>query len=69
MRFEVASADGSTRLVIEHRNIPADVVVGYGAGWHAHLDWLEAQLAGKRFDFWPRYRELRPLYEDAGEAA
>jgi hypothetical protein len=40
------------------------------AGWHAHLDRLRAHAGGEEFEFWPRYRELHPLYEDAlAEAA
>jgi hypothetical protein len=50
--------------------IPVSVLVGISAGWHAHLDWLDAHAGGEEFEFWPRYRELRPLYEDAlAEAA
>ena len=45
--FELEGTDaGGTRLVLEHRTLPADQAPGYGAGWHAHLDMLGARLEG-----------------------
>jgi uncharacterized protein YndB with AHSA1/START domain len=65
VRFELEESDGGTLLTFTHSGIPVSVLVGMSAGWHAHLDWLRAHLAGRDFEFGPRYRELRPLYEDA----
>lgn len=46
VRFELAAQGAQTRLVLEHRLLPPDQAVGYGAGWHAHLDMLTAQITG-----------------------
>jgi uncharacterized protein YndB with AHSA1/START domain len=65
VRFELEEADGATRLVLDHRGLPAAEIVSVGAGWHSHLDWLDAHLAARSdFDFWPRWRELAPTYTD-----
>jgi uncharacterized protein YndB with AHSA1/START domain len=66
--FELADAPEGTRLVLDHRDLPADGAVSFGSGWHSHLDWLEAHLDGREHDFWARYRELNPLYEDLAAA-
>jgi uncharacterized protein YndB with AHSA1/START domain len=65
VRFELAEAAHGTLLTFDHSGIPTSMLVGMSAGWHAHLDWLRSHVAGNDFDFRPRYRELRPLYEDA----
>jgi uncharacterized protein YndB with AHSA1/START domain len=62
VRFELRPENGATRLVLEHRELPAGTVVQFGAGWHAHLDMLGAGFGGGEVDFWARYRELRPAY-------
>jgi uncharacterized protein YndB with AHSA1/START domain len=64
VRFELDRADGGTRLVLDHRALPSDEVVSVGAGWHSHLDWLEAHLSARDFEFDPRWRELEPTYGD-----
>jgi uncharacterized protein YndB with AHSA1/START domain len=54
----------ATRLVLVHTAVPADWAVGYGSGWHAYLDRLEAQLDGNEPPDWTeRAAEVRPLYE------
>jgi uncharacterized protein YndB with AHSA1/START domain len=64
VRFELRPDGDGTILVLDHRGLPAETAPGYGGGWHAHLDALEAQLgAGGKPDWWGRYRELAPLYE------
>jgi uncharacterized protein YndB with AHSA1/START domain len=69
VRFELEPDGDGTILVLDHRGLPAEAAPGYGGGWHAHLDSLEAHLgAGGEPDWWGRYKELAPLYE-AQEAA
>jgi uncharacterized protein YndB with AHSA1/START domain len=69
VRFELRPDGDGTILVLDHRGLPAAAAPGYGGGWHAHLDALEAHLgAGGEPDWWGRYKELAPLYE-AQEAA
>jgi uncharacterized protein YndB with AHSA1/START domain len=63
VRFELAVANGGTLLVLEHRSIPVDEVVGFGAGWHSHLDGLELALDGRAHDWDGRFAELKPLYQ------
>jgi uncharacterized protein YndB with AHSA1/START domain len=69
VRFELRPDGDGTILVLDHRGLPVQAAPGYGGGWHAHLDSLEAQLGtGGEPDWWGRYKELAPLYE-AQEAA
>jgi uncharacterized protein YndB with AHSA1/START domain len=69
VRFELRPDGDGTILVLDHRGLPTKAAPGYGGGWHAHLDSLEAHLgAGGEPDWWGRYQELAPLYE-AQEAA
>lgn len=68
VRFELEEAEGATRLVLDHRALPVSETISVGAGWHSHLDWLEAYLADSDFDFWPRFRELGPTYTDLAAA-
>lgn len=65
VRFELEETPEGTVLTFDHSGIPMSMLVGMSAGWHAHLDWLRAHVTRAEFDFGPRYRELRPLYEDA----
>ena len=68
VRWEVSPAGDGSRLVLDHGALPGRLAPSIGAGWHSHLDWLEAHLSAAGHDFWPRYRELLPLYEDAAAA-
>jgi uncharacterized protein YndB with AHSA1/START domain len=68
VRFELQETPGGTLLTFDHLGIPVSMLVGMSAGWHAHLDWLRAHVGGGELEFGPRYRELRPLYDDAVEA-
>jgi uncharacterized protein YndB with AHSA1/START domain len=61
--FEIAPAGPGTILVLEHRRIDPGSVVGFGAGWHGHLDALGALLAGHSYDLDGSYQRLRPVYE------
>lgn len=64
LRIELAAEDGGTRITLNHRLLPGDQVIGYGAGWHAHLDQLNEMLTGQEVGDWEyRFRELLPLYE------
>ena len=68
VRFEIEPREQGVHLVLDHRQLPRDMAVGYGAGWHAHLDMLGAALVGSTLDFMPRYEELRPAYEERAGA-
>ena len=64
LRFELRPDDEGTILVLDHRGLPVEAAPGYGGGWQAHLEALEAHLrAESQPDWWGRYKELRPLYE------
>jgi uncharacterized protein YndB with AHSA1/START domain len=65
VRFDLEPVDRSTtRLRLRHWMLPSDQAVGYGAGWHAHLDQLEAALDGSgEIDWMERFRELMPEYQ------
>ena len=66
LRFELTSAETGTDLVLEHRLLPNEQAVGYGAGWHAHLDMLAAQIAGEpAIDWDERFGEVYPIYAGA----
>ena len=58
----VLTAEGErTRLVVEERGLPLDVLYKYGAGWHAHIEdlaatWPEANPSGRRAGSAPRSR-------------
>ena len=69
LRFELRPDGDGTILVLDHRALPVEAAPGYGGGWQAHLEALEAHLGAEgQPDWWGRYKELRPLYE-AQEAA
>lgn len=53
---------------LDHRGLPPGAIAGYGAGWHSHLDSLEAHLAGGEADCSARFAELGPEYEREAEA-
>jgi uncharacterized protein YndB with AHSA1/START domain len=55
-----------TRMVLDHRLVPGDQTIGYGAGWHAYLDHLAAVLGGRDPGPWSeRFDELLPSYQAA----
>lgn len=64
VRFELEAIDpGTTKLRLHHRMLPVDQAAGYGAGWHAYLDCLEAVAIGREpVDWDERFRELLPDY-------
>ncbi len=60
----VLSAEGDkTRLVIEERGLPLDVLHFYGAGWQAHVEDLARYLAGGESQWKARWDELSATYE------
>lgn len=64
LRIELAESAGGTKLTLNHRLLPGDQVVGYGAGWHAHLDQLAEVVTGRQPSNWDaRFAELLPLYQ------
>lgn len=66
IRFDLEAVDvDRTKLRLDHRLLPPDQAVGYGAGWHAHLDQLDHQLAGATpFDWAERFSVLMPEYQE-----
>lgn len=67
-RFELRPDGDGTILVLDHRGLPPGSIAGYGAGWHSHLDSLEAHLRGGEADWTARFQELGPDYERQAEA-
>lgn len=65
VRFELTADGNGTVLVLDHRGLPPAAIAGYGAGWHSHLDSLEAHLAGGEADWSARFEELGPAYEES----
>ena len=64
--FELTPVEAMTQLVLEHRLLPPDQAAGYGAGWHAHLDMLTAQVTGiDPVDWETRFNEVLGRYAGA----
>ncbi len=48
-----------TRLVLEHRQLPANQTAGHAAGWHSYLDRLAESISGGTLaEWWPRWEEV-----------
>lgn len=63
VRFELEPRGERVHLVLTHRALPTDSYVTIGAGWHAHLDTLVAQISGAGGpDANARYETLAPHY-------
>lgn len=60
---------GRTRLVVEERGLPLDVLYKHGAGWQAHIEDLGRYLAGGESNWKARWTELSPAYESLGVSA
>ena len=59
--FELTAKGADTLLTLTHRRPPnRDVLLSVSAGWHAHIDVMEAKLAGRtpgpHWDNWVRLR-------------
>jgi uncharacterized protein YndB with AHSA1/START domain len=64
--LELSGNDEGTTLVLEHRILPPEQAVGYGAGWHAHLDMLSAHISGDDpIDWDKRFGEVLGAYAGA----
>jgi uncharacterized protein YndB with AHSA1/START domain len=63
----VLTAEGEqTRLVVEERGLPLDVLHKHGAGWQAHIEDLGRYLAGGQSNWKARWTELTPAYQSLG---
>jgi uncharacterized protein YndB with AHSA1/START domain len=63
----VLTAEGErTRLVVEERGLPLDVLYLHGAGWQAHVEDLGRYLAGGESMWKVRWEELTPAYQSLG---
>ena len=59
----VLTAEGdTTRLAVEERGLPLDVLHFHGAGWQAHVEDLARYLAGGASEWKIRWQELTPAY-------
>jgi uncharacterized protein YndB with AHSA1/START domain len=67
LRLELEPRGQGTLLVLDHRRVPGAAAAGYGAGWHSHLDALEALGTSVRTDWDTRFAELLPEYRTAAE--
>ena len=63
--LELEPQGRDTLLTVTHRRLPNRAnVCGVSAGWHAHLDVLDAVLSDTRpAPFWDAWRRLRAEYE------
>ena len=63
--FELESRGDEVLLTIIHRRLPSrDMLVKVAAGWHAHVDVLEAKIASVApRPFWSNWQDLRDEYE------
>jgi uncharacterized protein YndB with AHSA1/START domain len=68
LRLELEPRGSGTLLILDHRRLTETVAVGYSAGWHAHLDRLEALHKGERVDWDERFAELVPRYRETAQA-
>jgi len=63
--FALAPAGNKILLTLIHRNAPdRGTMLGVSAGWHAHLDVLDAIVSGtKAKPFWDNWAALKPIYD------
>ena len=59
----LAREGDATRLVIEERGLPLDVLHLHGAGWQSHAEDLGHHLTGGDSQWKVRWEELSPSYE------
>ncbi|HEY0085135.1 MAG TPA: SRPBCC family protein [Allosphingosinicella sp.] len=64
--FELTPRGSEVLLTVVHRGVPDRAsLLNFAPGWHAHLDVLEAALAGTRPEpFWDAIVRLKAEYED-----
>ena len=63
VRFELVEVAGGTQLLLTHRDLVPPETPGTAAGWHSHMDKLEAVLGDVELDWRGRFDELEPRYE------
>jgi len=63
--FELERAGDEVLLTLTHRRLPGrEMMTKVAAGWHAHLDVLDAKIAGKEpKPFWANWASLKSDYE------
>jgi len=63
--FELETMGEEVRLTVTHRRArDRSQLLGVSAGWHAHLDVLEARLRGGTLaPFWKSWTQLRAAYD------
>ncbi len=63
--FDLAPAGARVLLTITHRRLPdRGTMLNVSAGWHAHVDILEAALAGTAAaSFWDNWSTLKDDYD------
>ena len=64
LRYDLVADGDTTVMTLTHRLLRVEQVSGYGAGWHAYLDALEAVVAGAPAPDWDaRFAAVRVAYE------
>jgi len=63
--FELERAGDDVLLTLTHRRLPSrEMMTKVAAGWHAHLDVIEAKIAGQSPKaFWANWASLKSDYE------
>ena len=63
--FELSPAGDKVLLTLIHSNAPnRGTMLGVSAGWHAHLDVLDAIISGTEpKPFWDNWAALKPIYD------
>ncbi len=70
VRWVLSDDAQGTRLELTHTRLAADAASGFAAGWHTHLERLDARLRGEPSP-WDdsRFAELHGAYSVAGAGA
>jgi uncharacterized protein YndB with AHSA1/START domain len=62
--IELESVDDRVMMVLTHADLAEPLLARCGAGWHAHLEILEARLKGEEPPaFQETFKSLTPIYE------
>ena len=64
LRIDLRTTENGSALELVNSGLPLSTVAGVGPGWHTHLEYLNAALHNEGFDFWQRFHELEPRYEE-----
>lgn len=64
--FELSQLGPDVMLTLIHKRAPnREVLLNVSAGWHAHIDVLEAKVRGQQPDpFWDRWLHLKAVYNE-----